>query len=118
MLNPKDINWLEVPSPGQEAWKGLENYKKDVDESSGITDPLMGNITGKTAFELAQAKESALKRLKTPLDNICHALEVDAQITICLQQMIYSVPEVIKITDHRTGITNLRRSRHRPADNS
>lgn len=99
VLNPKDINWLEVPSPGQEAWKGLENYKKDVDESSGITDPLMGNITGKTAFELAQAKESALKRLKTPLDNICHALEVDAQITICLQQMIYSVPEVIKITD-------------------
>jgi len=99
VLNPKDINWLEVPGPGREAWEGIAQYKKDVDESSGITDPLMGNITGKTAFELAQAKESALKRLKTPLDNICYSLEVDAHITVCLQQMLYSVPEIIKITD-------------------
>ena len=63
VLDPKNINWLEIPGPGSEAWKGLEIFKKDMDEASGITDPLLGIITGKTAFEIAQAKESALKAL-------------------------------------------------------
>lgn len=98
-LNPKDINWMEVPGPGAEAWKGIEMLKNDIQESSGITDTLQGEVTGKTAFEVAQAKESALKRLKTPLDNICDALEQEAYITLCVNQLIYSEPEVYSITD-------------------
>lgn len=99
VLNPKDINWMEVPGPGKDAFIGIEMFKNDVDESSGITQPLIGEITGKTAFELAQAKESALKRLKTPLENILDALDTDGYITVYLIQLIYSIPEVIKITD-------------------
>lgn len=100
-LDPKNIQFLEVPGPGQDAWAGLEMFRKNLDEASGITDPLMGNITGKTAFEIAQAKESALKRMKVPLDNITDMLDTEAYITVSLIQLLYSIPEVHKITDER-----------------
>jgi len=101
VINPKNVNWMEVPGPGAEAWNGIDFFKKAVDDVTGITPTLMGEVTGKTAFEVAQAKESALKRLKTPLDNVTDALEDEGYITLCLIQMIYSVPELIKITDSR-----------------
>jgi len=97
--NPKDISWLEVPGPGAEAWQGLEYQQEKVDKVSGITDPLMGEIVGKTAYETAQAKEAALKRLKNPLENVCDALETEGYITTSLIQMIYSVPETYQIAD-------------------
>jgi hypothetical protein len=99
VLDPKNINWLQIPGPGAEAWQGLEIFKKDLDEASGITDPLLGNITGKTAFEIAQAKEAALKRLKNPLENITDALDTEAYITVALAQLLYSIPEVYEIAD-------------------
>ena len=99
VLNPKDMNWLDIPGPGQEAWMGIDMFRKDLDEASGITEPLMGTITGKTAFEIAQAKEAALKRLKTPLNNILEALNEEGYITVVLMQLLYSVPEVYDITD-------------------
>lgn len=99
VLDPKNINWLEVPGPGKEAWEGLDRFKKDLDESSGIGDPLLGVITGKTAFEIAQAKEAALKRLKNPLENITDALNTEAYITVALAQLIYSIPEIYEIAD-------------------
>lgn len=98
-LDPKNISWLDIPGPGQEAWAGLEMFRKDLDEASGITDPLMGQITGKTAFEIAQAKEAALKRLKTPLENISDALSQEGGITVALMQLLYSIPEVYAVTD-------------------
>ena len=99
VINPKDINWLEVPGPGKEAVEWIQMLKNDLQESSGITDTLVGEVTGKTAFEVAQAKESALKRLKTPLDNVLDALQQDGYITVSLMQLIYSIPEVHKIVD-------------------
>ena len=99
VLDPKNVNWLQIPGPGREAWEGLQVFKQDLDEASGITDPLMGVVTGKTAFELAQAKESALKRLKTPLDNVLDALNTEGYITVSLIQLLYSIPEVKKVTD-------------------
>ena len=88
VLDPKNVNWLQVPGPGAEAWQGIEMFKKDLDEASGITDPLTGEVTGKTAFELAQAKEAALKRLKTPLDNILDALNTEGYISGSLIQLL------------------------------
>jgi len=99
VLDPSNIKWLEIPGPGAEAWAGIEMFKKDIEDISGITPPLIGEVTGKTAFEVAQAKEAALKRLKTPLENIADALEEDAYITISLIQMLYSIPEVYKLVD-------------------
>ncbi len=99
VLDPKNIKFIDIPAPGVEAWKGLEVLQKAVDDASGITPPLGGEITGKTAFEVAQAKEAALGRLKFPLDNICDALEQEGYISISLIQLLYSIPEVIKISD-------------------
>ncbi len=99
ILDPKNISWLEVPGPGAEAWKGIDQFKKDVDEVSGIGDPLLGQITGKTAFEIAQAKEAALKRLKSPLENILEALNIEGYITVALIQILYSIPETYRITE-------------------
>lgn len=98
-LDPKGVNFLEVPGPGKDALDWRELIRRDMDEDSGITDPLLGQITGKTAFEIAQAKESALKRLKTPLDNITDALDTEALVTISLMQLIYSIPEVKTVSD-------------------
>ena len=99
VLDPKNINWLEVPGPGIESWKGIEVMKQDVDTSSGITDPLSGQIVGKTAFETAQAKEAALKRLKNPLDNITEALDADGYLTVALIQILYSIPETYEVVE-------------------
>lgn len=99
VLNPKDINWLEVPGPGADAFTGMEMFRRDLDEASGITDPLIGVVTGKTAFEIAQAKESALKRLRNPLDNVLDALNEEGYITIALIQLLYSIPETYQISD-------------------
>lgn len=99
VLDPKNLNWLEIPGPGKDAYLGIEMFRKDVDEASGITDPLLGQVTGKTAFEIAQAKESALKRLKNPLDNILEALNDEGYITVSLIQLLYSIPETKEIVD-------------------
>lgn len=99
VLDPKNITWLEVPGPGQDAYTGIEMMRRDLDEASGITDPLLGQITGKTAFEIAQAKESALKRLKNPLENIQEALNQEGYITLSLIQLLYSIPETYSISD-------------------
>lgn len=99
VLDPKNINWLNIPGPGRDAFEGIKMLKEDVDEVSGITAPLMGEITGKTAFEIAQAKESALKRLKNPLNNILEALNEEGYITIALVQLLYSIPETYEISD-------------------
>lgn len=99
VLDPKNIQWMDVPGPGKDSYMGIEMLRRDVDESSGITDPLLGQVTGKTAFEIAQAKESALKRMKNPLDNILDALNEEGYITIALIQLLYSIPETHDIAD-------------------
>lgn len=99
VLDPKNVNWLEVPGPGKDSYLGIDMLRRDVDEDSGITDPLLGQVTGKTAFEIAQAKESALKRMKNPLDNILEALNEEGYITTSLMQLLYSIPETYEIAD-------------------
>lgn len=99
VLDPKNLTWLDVPGPGKDSFLGQEMVRKDLDEASGITDPLTSQITGKTAFEIGQAKESALKRLKSPLENILDSLNEEGYITISLIQLIYSIPEVYEISD-------------------
>jgi len=99
LSNPKDIVWNEVPGPGAEAWKGIAFAADRMNLDSGITETLQAEVTGKTLGEIFQAKDAALKRLKTPLDNIVAALEHDALYTIYLNSLIYSIPEVITLED-------------------
>jgi hypothetical protein len=43
---------------------------------------MQGEVTGKTLGEILNAKESALKRLNVPLENIMFALETEAYISL------------------------------------
>lgn len=92
--DPKNVKWNEVPGPGQEAWAGMEYFDNRIDIASGISKSLQGEVTGSTAFEISQARESALKRMKTPLDNICAGLETDAYISVGIIEDLYAVPKI------------------------
>uniref|UniRef100_A0A6H1ZG58 Portal protein n=1 Tax=viral metagenome TaxID=1070528 RepID=A0A6H1ZG58_9ZZZZ len=100
--NSKGVNWMEVPGPGAEAWKGIEITQDRIDEASAITKQLTtGEQLEKTAYQAAQRAEFSLRRLNTPLSNITDALETDAYLTLSINELIYSIPEVITITDER-----------------
>lgn len=94
VINPQNIRWSEIPGPGKDAYEGLRYQEEKMEEATGVTKGLSGEVTGKTAFEVSQAREAALKRLKTPLENITDALEQEAYLTIALIQEIYSVAQV------------------------
>ena len=99
VIDPKNITWMDVPGPGKDAYELLEILRKDMEDDTGITRTLEGEITGKTAFEISQAQQGALKRLKLPLSNIKSALEWDAKLCVSLMKMIYSVPKVYSLID-------------------
>lgn len=93
------FDWMEIPGPGQDAWKGLQYKKDEIDDDSGITPTIEGDLTGKTLGEIQLAREAALKRLKVPLDNIAWAIEQDAYITLSWMKQVYSTPEVQDFLD-------------------
>ena len=99
VVDAKNIKWNEIPGPGADAWKGLEYLESKLDDSSGISKSLQGQITGSTAFEISQARESALKRMKTPLENMTDALEIDANISLSIIEDLYSVPKYRLLAD-------------------
>lgn len=93
------VDWMEVPGPGQDAFDGLKMIAGGIDDDSGITPTMQGDITGKTLGEILHAKESALKRLNVPLSNIMYALETEAYISLSWMAQIYSTPEVVEFSD-------------------
>lgn len=97
----KNIKWNEIPGPGQEAWNALDFTMQKIDDVTGISKSLQGEVTGSTAFEISQARESALKRMKTPLENITHALELDAYISCGIIEDLYSVAKIKLIAEDR-----------------
>ncbi len=88
------FNWMEIPGPGAEAWKGLEALSAMMDDESGISPSLEGEITGKTLGEILHAKDASLKRLKVPVDNIAWEIEQDAYLTLSWMGQSYSMPTV------------------------
>lgn len=93
------VDWMEVPGPGQESFEGLKYLKQIIDDNSGITPTLEGQVTGKTLGEILHAKEAALKRLRTPIENIASAVEQDAYLTLSWMTQLYSTPEVKSFVD-------------------
>lgn len=88
------VNWMEIPGPGQDAWKGLEALSAMMDDDSGISPALEGEITGKTLGEILHAKDASLKRLKVPVDNIAWQIEQDAYLTLSWMSQVYAIPMV------------------------
>jgi hypothetical protein len=75
-------------------WDGVTQVKEDMDEITGITPTLQGDVTGKTLGEILHAKDAALKRLNIPMLNISKAIEMDAYLTLSWANQIYSIPEI------------------------
>ena len=99
VVNPQNMRWSEIPGPGKDAYEGMRYQEEKMEDATGITRGLQGDVTGKTAFEVSQAREAALKRLKTPLENICDALELEAYVTIALIEETYSVSQVEQVAE-------------------
>ena len=97
----KNIKWNEIPGPGREPFEAMEHIMSRIDDVTGISKSLQGEITGSTAFEISQARESALKRMKTPLENITDALECDAYISLGIIEDLYSVPKIKLIAENK-----------------
>lgn len=100
-LTNGDIKWMEMKGPGADWWEGLKKQQGNMDDSSGITPTMEGDVTGKTLGEIQLARESSLKRLKVPLENIAWAIEQDAYLTLSWMSQIYSTPEVKQFANER-----------------
>ena len=72
----------------------IDHLKNRMDDNTGITPTLEGEVGGKTLGEVLHAKDSALKRLNIPLLNIASAIEKDAYLTLSWANQVYSVPEI------------------------
>lgn len=97
--DPNNIKFLDVPGPGQDAWRGLGFLQERKDLNSGVPAQLQGSFEGKTLGQDLQAKETALARMKTPLDYILDALQDEAYISLSWQKQILSTPEMLEWTD-------------------
>lgn len=96
--DPNALKFLDVPGPGQEAWKGLGFLQDELDKNSGVNTQLSGSFEGKTLGQDLQSKEAALQRMKGPLDFILDALQQEAYITISWQKQMLSTPEILEYT--------------------
>lgn len=83
------------------AFEWLDRRKERIDENTGITPTLQGQVEGKTLGEVLHAKDAALKRLNIPLANIAYAIEKDAYLTLSWANQVYSLPEVMEFADEK-----------------
>lgn len=97
--DPKSIVFYDMPGPGQDSWRAIDSQRQRVDDASGITRPLGGEITKSTAFEIDLAKDAALARLSVPIASIVALLRQDAYLHFELQKQYYSLPTVKEILD-------------------
>ena len=92
------FDWMEIPGPGEEAWKGLSFRQDKMDNNSGITPTLQGETNSGTLGQSQLDREASFKRLKVPLDNIAWAIEQDAYLTLSWSKQIFSTPEIKEFT--------------------
>lgn len=82
------------------AFEGITFMSERMDENTGITPTLQGQVEGKTLGEVLHAKDAALKRLNVPLSNIASGfIEQDAYLTLSWANQVYSLPEVMEFAD-------------------
>lgn len=99
LVSAGKVQFMEVPPAGQEAWKSLEYLRTRVDDSSGITRTLGGELTtNATAFQTDLAKDAALARLSIPIANMVMMLSRDAKLGFELQRQYLSLPTLEQIT--------------------
>lgn len=95
------VDFLDIPGPGDESWKGLDYLRQGMEDDSGITRTLQGDSKGQTLGQDLISKESSLKRLKIPVENIADAIEQDAYITLSWTAQVLSTPEIKQFADEK-----------------
>lgn len=97
------VHWMEIPGPGQDFWKGIEAISTMMDNDSGLPAMLESADTPgqQTLGELLHRKEAALKRLKTPVDNIAWLIDQDAYVTLSWMSQLYAMPTIKQFTDEK-----------------
>jgi len=91
-MNPKDINWLQIPQGNQHTLERIEWLKNSQDATTGITPAIEGSSmsSSTTAFQVGVEREAGLKRLRLPLKSMQYALDWEIQNRIALIQQTYS----------------------------
>lgn len=97
------INWMEIPGPGIDFWKGIQEVMNMMDNESGISGILEGQDQpgNQTLGEILHQKESALKRLKVPVENIAWLIDQDAYVTLSWMSQLYSIPMIKQFVDEK-----------------
>lgn len=97
-LNPKDVNWLQIPQGNNTGLERIEWLQRKQDDKTGITPTIAGandQQTGQmTAFEVGVDREASLKRLALPLKSLQYALSQEFYNRISLIQQVYTDFEV------------------------
>lgn len=95
-----EVDWMEIPGPGADFWKGVEAVSDMIDHDSGISNELEGQQVNPntTLGEARMNREYSLKRLKTPVENIAYLVDQDAYLSLSWMSQIYSVPNVMEFT--------------------
>lgn len=94
-----EVDWMEIPGPGEDSWRGIQAISDMMDNESGINALMEGVDDNKgTLGEMNRAQEANLKRLKVPVDNIAWLLENDAMLTLSWMSQVYSVPTVMEFS--------------------
>lgn len=114
-MNPKDINWLQIPQGNDQGLEAIQFLKQQQEEKTGISDTLMGNTQGagggkqpETAFQVGVDREAGLKRLAVPLQSIQYALKNEFDNRIALIQQTYSDFEVEHIASKEDAVEYLK----------
>jgi len=100
----------------QRGSEGVEFQSKRIDENTGITPTLEGQVVGKTLGETLHAKDAALRRLATPLGNIAEALEDEAHIAVSWIPQVFSIPEVLKFTNEKELEAYIEETKRQPSN--
>jgi len=99
VLDPQKMRWLEVPTNNVEANQKLTKLQESMDANT-FNKTLGGEaLTGKTAYEVEQIKNSSLRRLASPMDGLKYALTTDAHNRMDILHSILKNSEVETITD-------------------
>lgn len=92
-MNPKDINFLQIPQGNSSGIDKINWLKTQQDASTGITPTIEGAAplsSSTTAFQIGVEREAGLKRLRLPLKSIQYALDWEFQNRVALIQQTYS----------------------------
>lgn len=98
-LSPEKIKQFQLATPGASEIAFIERFQQDMDDASGISKTLSSASEDKTAFQANLNQEAALRRLRTPSNNLKELFEWELSNRVPMIQQVYSIPKLKHITE-------------------